>query len=250
MLLTRRRLIITAALATVLVAGCGGSGPPTVARSTVHSSSAPASKPAAGIAQLSAQQILKKARAEAKAAVGVRIRGDVTLDDGKRTTFDVSAGRSAGSGTITIDGDRLRFLMFGRTAYLQFSDAYWRQQRKSNKDADRLIQHMRGKWLKVVFTSKEFAEMPTFASLLATLDRMLDVGGGVRKIGARTIGGIPCIGVGDGDQLTLWVDAANARPIRVDMPAKSSMTFSGYNQIKEPKVPPATHVVDSKSLRG
>ena len=32
------------------------------------------------------------------------------------------------------------------------------------------------------------------------------------------------------------------------MPARSSMSFSEYNQIKEPKAPPAAQVVDGKTL--
>jgi hypothetical protein len=80
---TRTRLIITTALATVLIAGCGGSeptaaptaappaAPPAAARPTAPSSVTP-SKPAATIAGLSAQQILKRTTAAAKAAVSVR----------------------------------------------------------------------------------------------------------------------------------------------------------------------------------
>jgi hypothetical protein len=50
---------------------------------------------------------------------------------------------------------------------------------------------------------------------------------------------------------TAWVDATNARPIRLDTPGPSgteSLTFSEYNQIKEPKAPPAAQEVDGKTL--
>jgi hypothetical protein len=98
-------------------------------------------------------------------------------------------------------------------------------------------------------TNKSF-DLAVLASKPAFLSK-LDISGGLRKIGTRTIGGIACIGLAGDDHRTLWVDATNARPIRLERPGPSgteSVTFSEYNQIKEPKVPPAAQVVDGKAL--
>ena len=253
MSLTRTRLITTTALATVLIAGCGGSeptdAPPAAARPTTPSSATP-SKPAESIAGLSAQQIIKRTKAAAKAAVSVRARGGYTADDGTTYKLDVSLTRTASAGTVTVtaNGVGVKFLVIGRTAYLQFSDAFWRRSVKPKKLADLLIQLTRDKWIKVAVTNKNI-DLAGLASKPAFLSK-LGNSGGLRKIGTRTIGGIACIGLAR-DHRTLWVDATNARPIRLDMPGPSgteSLTFSEYNQIKEPKAPPAAQVVDGKAL--
>jgi hypothetical protein len=263
MSLTRTRLITATALATVLIAGCGGSeptaappaAPPAAARPTAPSSapsSVTPSKPAESIAGLSAQQIIKRTKAAAKAAVSVRARGGITADDGTPIKLDVSLARTASAGTASANGAGVKFLVIGRTTYLQFSDAFWRQNAKPKTYADLLMQLTRGKWIKVAVTDKSFSGMAYLASKPAFVSGMVDHFGWGRKIGTRTIGGIACIGLAGHDHRgTLWVDATNARPIRLDTPGPSgteSLTFSEYNQIKEPKAPPTAQVVDGKTL--
>jgi hypothetical protein len=234
MSLTRPRSITTAALATVLIAGCGGSEPP------------------ASLAGLSAQQIITRTKAAAKAAVSMRIRGGTTADDGTPIKVDVSLARTASAGTIhPANRAAVKFLVIGSTAYRQVGDAFWRQNAKPKTYADLLIQLTRGKWIKGAVTDhKIFGGLAVVASKTAFVSVMLDDSDGLRKIGTRTIGGIACIGLA-GDHNTLWVDATNARPIRLDNPGRSgteSLTFSEYNQIKEPTAPPAAQVVDGKAL--
>ena len=263
MSLTRTRLITTTAVATVLIAGCGGSEPtaaPTAAARPTAPSSVTPSKPAESIAGLSAQQIIKRTKVAAKAAVSVRVRGGYTAGDGTLIKLDVSLARTASAGTFSANGAGVKFLVIGRTAYLQFSDAFWRQNAKPKKLADLLMPLTRGKWIKVAVTNKRFSILVSLASKSAFVSAMLDNSGGGRKIGTRTrgrkigtrtIGGIACIGLAGDDHRTLWVDATNARPIRVESPGPAgtdSLTFSEYNQIKEPKAPPAAQVVDGKAL--
>jgi hypothetical protein len=230
---TRTRSITTAALATVLIAGCGGS------------------EPAASLAGLSAQQILTRTKAGAEAAVSVRVRGGYTSVDGTPIKLDVSLARTASAGTISYNGAGVKFLVIGRTTYLQFSDAFWRQNAKPKTSADQLMHLTRGKWIKVAVTDKSFSSIAFLASKPAFVSAMLDNSDGLRKIGTRTIGGIACIGLAGDDHRTLWVDATSARLIRFDPPGRSgtaSLTFSEYNQIKEPTAPPAAQVVDPKAL--
>ncbi len=260
---TRTRSISTAALMTVLIAGCGGSeptagpgptvAPPITARPATPSSSATVSKPAASIAGLPAQQIVKKARAAAKAAVSVRVRGAITMDDGKRLKLDVRVARNAGSGTISFDGTEMKVIVVGRTAYVQGGDAFWRQQSKA-KDAELLVQLLRGKWVKVPLNTKAFGETAGFASKAVFFDAMVDTvvvdPGRVGKTAVETIDGIPCVGL-RGTDGTFWVNAGNARPVRLELTGSrgtGSISFSEYNQIKEPTAPPAAQVVDGKAL--
>jgi head-tail adaptor len=257
---TRARSITTAALMTVFVAGCGGSeptaappaAPAAAARPTAPSSVTP-SRPAASITGLSAQQIVKKARAAAKAAVSVRVRGARTTEDGTRLKLDVRVTRNAGSGTITYDGTEMKVIVVGRTAYVQGGDAFWRfwSQPSKAKDTELLVQRMRGKWLKVPLNTKAFGEMASWASKAALFDAMVRDPGRrrVRKTAVETIDGIPCVGV-RGAHGTLWVNAANSRPARLELTGSRGtgrISFSEY-QINEPTAPPAAQVVDGKAL--
>jgi hypothetical protein len=67
--------------------------------------------------------------------------------------------RNAGSGTVTFDGTEMKVIVVGRTAYVQVGDAFWRQHSKA-KDAELLIQRLRGKWLKVPCTARASAFCP------------------------------------------------------------------------------------------
>ncbi|MFI6718619.1 hypothetical protein ACIBGM_25350 [Kribbella sp. NPDC050470] len=252
-----RRLITTSVLMTVLVAGCSESQPtgtpPTIAGKAGPSTSATPSKPATRLDALTADQLAEKAESAAEAAVGVRVRATMTTDDGRPLTFDLGLTRTAASGTLTINGARLKIRIIGRTVYLQASDAYWRQNTKPKKEADMVIEMMRGKWLKVALTDEKFGQLTTFVRKSALFFDLFDHAVGSRKAGTKTVGGIPCIGLVDAQGNTLWVDATNARPIRLDQPGKSrsermTFTFSEYNQIKEPKAPPAAQITDGKSL--
>jgi hypothetical protein len=177
----------------------------------------------------------------------------MTADDGTPIKLDVRLARAASAGTAIGNGAGVKFLVIGRTAYLQFSDAFWRQNIEPRKEADELMQLTRGKWIKGAVTDNGFSDMGMafLASKPAFVSAMLDSSDWGRKIGTRTIGGIACIGLAGDDHRTLWVDATSARLIRWDMPGPSGtegLTFSEYNQIKEPKAPPAAQVVDGKAL--
>jgi hypothetical protein len=175
----------------------------------------------------------------------------MTSVNGTPIKVDLRLARTASAGTIISNGAWIKVLVIGRTAYLQFSDAFWRRYVKPKTSADQLMELMRGKWAKVAVTDNGFGDMAVLASKPAFVSAMLDNSDGLRKIGTRTIGGIVCIGLAGDDHRTLWVDATNARPIRLDTPGPSgtaSLTFSEYNQIKEPTAPPAAQVVDGKAL--
>jgi hypothetical protein len=260
MLLKHQRLIATAAFGTVLVAGCSSSEPtagpsptpvvpPTTAPSPISTPTAkPTPTPTASIAGLSARQILKKAEAAAKAATGVRVRGTMAMD-GESLKIDVRLAGSGGSGTLAFDGAGMSVIVLGRTAFLQVDDAFWRRQ-NTPKDAKLMIQLLRGKWLKVALDDKDFGELAAFASKSTLFDGMFTASGSLRKTTAKTVDGVRCIGLRDPDG-TIWVDATDARPVRVELAGDSGtggFSFSEYDQVKQPKAPPPAQVVDGGTL--
>jgi hypothetical protein len=161
---------------------------------------------------LSAQQIVKRSKAAVKATVSVRVRGTLMTDDGRPLTLDVSVTRIAGSGVVSIDGAGFKLVVIGRTAYLQASDAFWRRYTKPKKQADPIIQVMRGKWLKVAMTNKNFGELATFATKRASFDTMFDDAGSLRKTGTKTVGDNLCVGLTDPPLRGHSVDRYHQRP--------------------------------------
>jgi hypothetical protein len=97
---------------------------------------------------------------------------------------------------------------------------------------------------------KGFGVLPRFASKADFFDAIGGDPSRVEKIAVETIDGIPCVGLRATDG-TFWVNAANARPVRLELTGSQgtgSLSFSEYNQIKEPTAPPAAQVVDGKAL--
>lgn len=259
MSLTRTGSIATAVLMTVVIAGCGTDEPaaggtgttptagpttPTISTPTLTASVPPTP---AGLTALPGKELIKKTAAAANAAESVHVRGTF-VDDGGPMKVDLSLAKKGGSGTITLDGANLKVTVVGRTAYLQISDAMWRKQLKPKK-ADLLISLVGDKWIKLPLDNKDFGELIAFTSKTGFFALMFDKPRTFSKTGPKTIDGVPCIGLWDGKG-TLWVDAANARPMRAENPGKNAdnLTFSQYNQIKEPKAPPSSKVIDGKDI--
>jgi hypothetical protein len=257
---TRTAASTVAVLIAVLAAGCGGSDPaaddaivtattPTpTATPTPAPSSVPSTPKPSSITGLTAAQILAKAQTAAKAATSVHVKGTVT-DGDERLRVDTRLTAAAGSGSITMEGDVISVIVIGRTAYLRMSDRFWRKQ-ASKAEADAILALIGGRWIKTALTSKDLGDLAVLASKPGFFDGLFEESGAVRKTAPRTVDGVPCIGLRDGEG-TLWVDASTARPVRLEMPGKAgtdALSFTEYNQIAAPKAPPAAKVIDGKAL--
>jgi hypothetical protein len=262
MQITRTASIATSILMLGVVAGCGDSGSatsgatvttptlsPAATPTGVRPATTPTPPPAASMVGLTAKQLVTAAQTAAKAANSVRVKGTMT-EGGERLRLDLRLARAGGQGTITVDGAAISVIVIGRTAYLRISDAFWRKHSESKADADAVIALVDGRWIKTALSSKDLGELAAFASKTGFFDELFEEPGALRKTATRTVDGIACIGLKNSDG-TLWVDASNARPVRLEAPTKSSadvMTFSEYNQVQPPKAPPAAQVIDGKAL--
>ena len=249
---TRTAAAAAAVLMAVLATGCGGSDPATsgttVTAPTPTSTPTPTPTPVS-ITGLSATQILAKAQAAAKAAKSVHVKGAMTDGDG-RMALDVRLAAAGGSGSITMDGDRISIMVIGKTAYLRMSDAFWRKQAKSKAEANAVVALIGGRWIKTALTNKDLGDLAAFASKPGFFDSLFEEPGTLRKTAPKTVDGIACIGLRSSDG-TLWVDASTARPVRLDLAGKSgtdALTFTEYNKVSAPTAPPAAQVIDGKAL--
>jgi hypothetical protein len=171
-------------------------------------------------------------------------------DGADRLAMDVRLTAAGGSGSITTDGDRVAIIVIGKTAYLRMTDAFWRKQANSKAEANAVVALIGGRWIKTALTNKDLGEMAAFASKAGFFDGLFEEPGTLRKTAPRTVGGVPSIGLRSSDG-TLWVDAATARPVRLEMPSKSgtdALDFTEYNRIAAPTAPPAAQVIDGKAL--
>lgn len=243
-----------------LAAGCGGE-PDDASLGTTTTTSAPAPKSSApapsatptpkptpkpsSIAGLSAAQILTKTQAAAKAANSVRVKGAMT-DGTDKLGLDVRLATAGGGGSITMGGDTISVMVIGKTAYFRMSDGFWRKQAKTKAEANAMIGLIGGRWIKTSLTNKDLGELALFASKSQFFDGLFEETGKLKKVAPKTVDGIACVGLSDDDG-TLWVDAATARPVRIES-GKDALAFTDYNRVAIPKAPPANQLIDGKAL--
>jgi hypothetical protein len=266
----RNRSVVGAIAVMAFVAGCGG--PKAVSDDALRSTPTPApqtplrpstvatptdtpsailEKPTVpvptepGVAGLSAAKILTKTQAAAKAATSVRMKGAVS--DGKdKMVLDVRITKNAGQGSITTSEGGMSVMVIGKTAYLKMSNKFWQSQTKSKTEADAIVAMIAGRWIRTTLSDKDLGSFALFASKAEFFDTLFEPSGSLKKTAPKTVDGIPAIGLGDSDG-TLWVDAATARPVRLEAGA-DALSFSEYNKVTTPKAPPANQVIDGKAL--
>jgi hypothetical protein len=206
-------------------------------------------KPTMDVGKLPAKQVLTKAQAAAKAAASVHVKGAMT-DGADRMGLDLRLTKTAGSGSVTVNGDTISLIVIGRTAYLKMSDSFWRHQSKSKAEANAAIQLIDGRWIKTSLDDKDWRDFAMLGTKTEFFDSLFEDTGSLRKIKQRTVDGVACVGLGDSDG-TLWVERSTARPVRIESPGKSgtdALSFTEYNQVKTPKAPAADQTIDGDAL--
>jgi hypothetical protein len=167
--MVRQRRVIPATLVSIfLVAGCGGSDEPgaTSSSSSGPTPSATSSTPTvAPLAALPARTIMKRAEAAIKAADTLRLNGTI-VSEGRSISIDMRYGKNATAGSVTTGGAGVAIILIGKTIYTKPSEAFWRQQLPSEREAEAFIELVRGKWIKAPLT-----RMPSSASCSKTSHR-------------------------------------------------------------------------------
>jgi len=246
-------------LVTVAAAGCGTDAdsaiesPPTTTKATATPSATPVP---AGVAGLDAKAIFAKTKAAAFAADSVRLRGSF-VDSGATTLVDIQLTKTGGQGTFTVAGKPISITVIGKVVYLQLSEKYIRAEGKASKDSaadiNAAVRVLKGKWIKLSKPSKpddDFDALITMTNRDKFFGEVFDDHGRLKKTQQTTVDGVPAIGLTDGES-TLWVSTRTALPVRLETGSDESdltLRFSDYNQLKAPKVPPASQVLDGGEM--
>jgi hypothetical protein len=235
--------LLTAVVVAMLATGCGSS--------SVAGRGSPAPSPTPtgnGVADLSAPEILARAKTAFQNADTVRIKGWV-LDEGRHLGLDVHIkGSAGGRGTLTIDGQSLEILRIGQTGYLKGDEAFWRGQ-TGNAEAAKLL---KGKYLAFPTTNPEFKDLAGFTDVKAIGGKLADAAK-VKKGSRQPIRGIETVGLieagPDGSVLYVALQG-KPYPLRSVPNEGGAVDYLDYGKPVSLTAPPADQVIDISKLGG
>jgi hypothetical protein len=245
-------LLAGALAAVAFLAGCSGASGTRGGSSGAHPATTPVATTLAenGIANLSAKQILAKAKDALSQAGSVRIQGG-GFSEGEQFALDMRYGRAGAVGSLTSNGQTIELLRIGRTVYLKGSAAFWR-----SIGGNPAAELLKGRYLKMPASTREFAEVASFTDLEKSAAELLAPDGEISKSGRTTIRGMAAIGLKDPTNGggTLYIALrGEPYPLRV-APDKGktddvgSLDFLDYGVPVALTQPPADQVVDVSKL--
>ena len=252
------RALVTAAVITLTLAACGsgtttGSGTPSgvptsltpTGSSVPTGSSAPTgSSVDNGIAALSPEQIVGKAKAALAAAKTVRVKG-VGEDPDGRVAIDMRYGPDGAFGTFGPEGLPVNLVRRGDAVYLKAGRGFW-----TGYADPAVAKLLAGKNLKATRGDERFTALTDFTDLEKSAYDFLDLSGPLSKRGATTVDGIPAVEVVDTSDEggTLYV-ATTGQPYPLSVGSSSDkLTFTDYGKPVTIPLAPTTQIVDAATL--
>lgn len=222
-------LAITALLT---VSACGSSGAATSTEAAGN-----------GVADKSADEILKAAQDAAKAQTSVHMVGTVTQDSGDMTIdMQVEKGGKA-TGTIVMAGATLEIITTGTTVYVKGDKAFWDSQ--AGEGAYELIGD---KWVSST-SDADLASFKDFTDFTTAVTQMLTPSGTVTKTEPSTVDGQAVIGLKDGDKGTLWIaTTGDPLPVKIDGGTEGGVAFTDWGKPVKVAEPAAADILDPSQL--
>jgi hypothetical protein len=240
---------VAALTSAVLIAGCSSGTQGNGSSSRVPASSSASSS---GSSPVDSDALRRQVGAAMRAASMFHVAGTVTDDQGRPLALDIHFGVHQADGSITRNGQKIEVINpGGASVYFRAPDALWR--RVGGAAAVALLH---GRWVKVPAADKRFAELAGSFDKDNFVAAMTSNGSShrtLRKVGARSVGGVPATEYtsSDGSQIYL---AATGSPVILKIVDPSSgggtMTFSDYDQPHQFASPPASETVDFAKLEG
>jgi hypothetical protein len=235
-----RIALIPLVAAAALLAGCATNNTTTPAATTPPAGN--------GVAALSADEILTKAKAALTAAKSYHVKGQAT-SGGSLFKADLAfAGKDFG-GTVQIQNIPLEIISVSDGLYLKSTDAFWASILPPAQQA--LAAGFKDKYVKVN------PAVPAFAALKDSFDgaSMLTPDGTVSKGDTKTINGVPAIGLVDSKNKSVLYIATEGEPFPVRQEGGEGgptdvIDFTEFNATANVKAPAAANVIDLTSFTG
>jgi hypothetical protein len=236
-----RLVLVPLVLAAALLTGC----------TTTKATPGPApttAKPDNGVAALSADEILSKAKTALSAASSFRIKGDMTESDGTKTTVDLTVAKNGdGKGTFATSGLSFEIIKVGTDVYVKASEDFWKTFIPEKQQAAALLL-LKGRYVKADATQAQFSSFGT----VFDVNEMLKPEGTFTKGDVSTVNGTEVIALIDSknnDKLYIATHG-DPYPVRMESGPSSGADFSDINGTADIKAPSADQILDLKSLMG
>jgi hypothetical protein len=228
--------LLVSVVAAGLLVGCGGSD---------DESARPQSN---GVAQLAPDQILAKAKAAAKAASSVHLKGTVATSD-SGTAVDLRYNRDAGTvGTVTVNGQAIQ-LVYSQDLFFKASPDTWTELTGDSRAGELLGE----RWVKIPPQAPGFESVTTLATFNRFIDKALTPEGGLAKTQTKTVRGLNVVGIVEkANNETLYV-ATEGQPYPVQAQSdtgQGALDFLDWNQPVDVQAPPPDQVVDLSKFTG
>jgi hypothetical protein len=220
---------ILAAIVTLAVVACGGSGGPSTN----------------GVEQKSADEIVMAATNAVGSATSVHVAGNV-VNGGSRITLDLKlVSGKGGRGSMAQNGLSFQVVTVGNEVYINGSSAFW--QKFAGNAAARLLF---GKWIKAP-ASGQLATLATLTDVQKRLGQLLSSHGQLARGSITTVRGQRVIAVKDtSNGGTLYV-ATTGKPYPVEVVKNGSgggqLVFDRFDQPVRLAAP--SHAIDISQLQ-
>lgn len=249
MMARRGATLLTSALVTSLaLTGCGDEGDPAEDVAAPAESTAPETD---GIENLSADELVERAKNAATAAESVRLSGEV-VEDGSTMIIDMRFSGDGSTGTISNAGATLELLRVGADEYYMKADAdSWEQLTGDAASGDLFAD----RYVRMSGDDESVGDLTSFLDFEAFVDEVLDIDGPIEKGETAEVNGVQAIGVvdqGSEDGATLWVAVTGEPyPLRIESPdgsGEGAIDFLDWGKAVDIKAPPEDEVIDLSEL--
>lgn len=244
-----RKISFRAGLAAVattamLLSGCGSSSSDTTETADTVTSQAPADN---GVAALTADEILAKAKAALTAAGSYRMKGSGATDDGTVSLdFKVSGGEFIGTMSMG-QGASIELLSAGGQQYMKPSEGFWTML-GMGAQAKTMMAAIDGKWVLVPTTDKSLSGI--FGA--ANVDEVLKPTGTLAKGEATQIAGTPVITLtdsGDAESKMFVATTGEPYPVKLGTADGDGVAFSDFGTtFADIKAPAAGEFIKREDL--
>ncbi|MFH8464180.1 hypothetical protein [Streptomyces sp. NPDC017991] len=218
------------------------------------------SEPKGPFAGLTGGEIADRAVEATSNASSLRMKGDITDDDGSRIDLDMALdkkGRCAG--TMSADGQgEAQLMMTGDTLYMKYDEKFLRAQDEDapKEETDQVVAMLAGKWTKMSAKGSDAKDIAGFCDLDTVLADFEDVSSDATRGKATTVDGAPAIVLHEkdgNDTYTLYV-ATEGKPYLLKVVSKSAkdpgtVTFGDFDT-PVPAETPKGKILDLDTLGG